>query len=218
MTIFTATTCCLESARLCGCVGPHRTQVYKHRLGSQRCPPYRQEPKVPPVEMSLFPHGCHTMSATLWSRLKALRARAFGHSTHSAHGEGADLGPELLNVCTVTLAHKQAWFSFMVANVLCFCLLLYRTRRVGLVFWPAGEQHSYRTPYCCNMPDPPPRPWNICQPTYSNGEEEDKHTHTWIFPNDSPHGGSHLSSTEDQILLLLAFHDAFNSITLPSQV
>lgn len=61
----------------------HCTQAYKHGSGSQRCPPYRQEPKVPPVEMSLFPLGCHTMSTTLWSLLKALQAKAFTHSTHS---------------------------------------------------------------------------------------------------------------------------------------
>ena len=83
VTIYTATTCCLESAGLCCSVDPHCTQAYKHGPGSRRCPPYRQEPKVPPVEMSLFPLGCHTMSATLWSRLKALQAKAFAHSTHS---------------------------------------------------------------------------------------------------------------------------------------
>lgn len=83
VTIYTATTCCLESAILRCSTDPCCTQAYKHGRGSQRCPPYRQEPKVPPVEMSLFPLGCHTMSATLWSQLKALQVRAFAHSTHS---------------------------------------------------------------------------------------------------------------------------------------
>lgn len=40
---------------LCYYTDPHCTQAYKHGPGSQHCPPYRQEPKVPPVEMSLFP-------------------------------------------------------------------------------------------------------------------------------------------------------------------
>lgn len=59
VTIYTASTCC------CYCVELRCTQAYKHRLSSQRCHPYRQEPKVPLMEMSLFPLGCHTMSARL---------------------------------------------------------------------------------------------------------------------------------------------------------
>lgn len=83
VTIYTATTCCLESASLPCCTDPNCTQAYKQGPGPRRCPPYRQEPKVPPVEMSLFPLGCHTMSATLWSQLKARRTEAFAHSRHS---------------------------------------------------------------------------------------------------------------------------------------
>lgn len=81
--IYTAATCCLESASLPCCTDPNCTQAHKHGPGPRRCPPYRQEPKVPPVEMSLFPLDCHTMSATLWSQLKARRTQAFVHSTHS---------------------------------------------------------------------------------------------------------------------------------------
>lgn len=73
----------LDVHALCCCVDPHCTQAYKHDLSSQHKAPYRQEPKVPPVEMSLFPLGRHTMSATLWSLPKALRAKALAHSTHS---------------------------------------------------------------------------------------------------------------------------------------
>lgn len=78
-----------------------------------------------------------------------------------------------------------------------------------------------------DMPDPAPPTrcyvcvtdsWSICQPTYSI---RGRHTHTHT------HGLSLMicltaavswSSTEDEILLQLAFHDAFNRITLPSQV
>lgn len=81
--IYTAATCCLESASLSCCTDPNCTQAYKQGPGPRRCPPYRQEPKVPPVEMSLFPLGCHTMSATLWSQLKARRTKALAHSSHS---------------------------------------------------------------------------------------------------------------------------------------
>lgn len=83
VTIYTAATCCLESVRLSCCTDPNCTQAHKHGPGPRRCPPYRQEPKVPPVEMSLFLLGCHTMSATLWSQLKALRTKASAHSSHS---------------------------------------------------------------------------------------------------------------------------------------